>query len=94
MKKELFIQALYNEPSILNEQGYELLDFEGNGTVTVRSRKDNRLVRIGFNDTELPNEPLEALDIFLEGLDKSFNQLDKTIKELKGENDKDVTEPK
>ena len=85
MNRALLVQALYNEPSILNEKGYSILDFEDSGIIIVRSRKDNRVIRIGFNDTELPNNTLEALNEFVEELDMYFTKLDKTIKELKGE---------
>lgn len=85
MNIDLFIQALYNEPSILNEKGYSILDFEDSGIIIVRSRKDNRVLRIPFDNINLPNEPVEALNSFVKEVDKYFTKLDKTIKELKGE---------
>ena len=85
MNRALLVQALYNEPSILNEKGYSILGFEDKGIFTIRSRKDNRVLRIPFDNINLPNNTLEALDEFVEELDKYFTKLDKTIKELKGE---------
>lgn len=85
MNRALLIQALYNEPSILNEKGYSILGFEDKGIFTIRSRKDNRVLRIPFDNINLPNNTLEALDEFVEELDMYFTKLDKTIKELKGE---------
>lgn len=85
MNIDLFIQALYNEPSILNEKRYSILDFEDSGIIIVRSRKDNRVLRIPFDNINLPNEPVEALNSFVKEVDKYFTKLDKTIKELKGE---------
>lgn len=85
MNRALLVQALYNEPSILNEKGYSILGFEDKGIFTIRSRKDNRVLRIPFDNINLPNNTLEALDEFVEELDMYFTKLDKTIKELKGE---------
>lgn len=85
MNRALLVQALYNEPSILNEKGYSIIGFEDKGIFTIRSRKDNRVLRIPFDNINLPNEPVEALNSFVKEVDKYFTKLDKTIKELKGE---------
>lgn len=85
MKKELFIQALYNEPSILNERGYEILEFKEGNILTIRSRKDNRVLISQFNSKSVLDNPTDALNHFVNELEKDFTKLDKTIKELKGE---------
>lgn len=88
MNIDLFIQALYNEPSILNEKGYSIIGYDKYGVsvkLTIRSRKDNRVLEIYYQEDEVTTSPLETLNDFVEELDEHFYNLDKTIKELKGE---------